>query len=102
MPGVHNSMERDVGKAADGVPVGAICTTDDSNHLLLREVFLLPSYQAQGIGSKIVQQGLATARRAKKPLRLRVLRENQARELYERLGLVVYEETETHFWMETA
>jgi ribosomal protein S18 acetylase RimI-like enzyme len=68
--------------------------------LWLREVFLVPAEQGQGIGSKLVLQEIAGARRLGKPLRLRVLRQNRARALYERLGFSVCGETETQYWME--
>ena len=85
---------------AGGEPVGAIWTTDEGDYLQLREVFLLPEHQGRGIGSQLVQQELARARRQKKPLRLRVLRESRARALYQRLGFSLCGETETGHWME--
>ena len=83
-----------------GEPVGAIWTTDEGEYLRLREVFLLPDYQGKGIGSQLVKQELTRARQQHKPLRLRVLRENRARALYERLGFAVSSEAETTLWME--
>jgi GNAT superfamily N-acetyltransferase len=83
-----------------GERVGAIWTTDEGDHLWLREVFLLPNHQQQGIGTGLVKQEIVKARRLSKPLRLRVLRESRARALYTRLGFSVCGETETHFWME--
>ena len=83
-----------------GVPIGAIWTTDEEDHLRLRDMFIVPSHQGKGIGSQLVREELARARRHNKPLRLRVLRENRARALYERLGLSVCGETETQYLME--
>ena len=83
-----------------GERIGAIWTTEDGDHLRLHEIFLLPDWQGRGIGSGLVKQELATARRLGKPLRLSVLRGNRARALYERLGFAVTEETETKVWME--
>ena len=83
-----------------GERVGAILVTEETDHVWLREVFLLPGHQGNGVGSALVRQELARAREVRKPLRLRVLRENRARRLYERLGLRVCGETDTHFWME--
>lgn len=85
----------------DGGRAGAIWTTDEGDHLWLREIFLHPDHQGKGIGTRLLRQELAAARRLGKALRLRVLRENRARFLYERLGFAVCGETETHFWMET-
>ena len=83
-----------------GERVGAIWSTDEGDHLWLREVFLLPNHQQQGVGAELVRQEIVKARRRSKPLRLRVLRESRARALYTRLGFSVCGETETHFWME--
>ena len=83
-----------------GERVGAIWTTDEGEYLRLREVFLLPEYQGQRIGTQLVEQELARARRQNKPLRLRVLRESRARVLYERFGFAVVEEEESTLWME--
>jgi GNAT superfamily N-acetyltransferase len=83
-----------------GERVGAIWSTDEGDHLWLREVFLLPNHQQQGVGTELVRQEIVKARRRSKPLRLRVLRESRARALYTRLGFSVCGETETHFWME--
>ena len=83
-----------------GERIGAIWTTDEGEYLRLREVFLLPDCQGSGIGTQLVKQELARARRQHKPLRLRVLRENRARGLYERLGFAVFSKAETTLWME--
>jgi ribosomal protein S18 acetylase RimI-like enzyme len=73
----------------------AIWTTDEGEYLRLCEVFLLPDCQGQGIGSQLLKQELARARRLHKPLRVSVLRANRARALYERLGFAVCGEIET-------
>ena len=83
-----------------GERIGAIWTTDEGEYLQLREVFLLPSHQGQGIGARLVQQELEEARCHGKPLRLRVLRESRARSLYERLGFAACGGTDTQYWME--
>ncbi len=83
-----------------GEPIGAIWTTINEDHVRLHDVFLLPKSQGQGVGQQLLRQELAKARRLGKPLRLRVLRENRARALYERLGFAICGATETQFWME--
>ena len=71
-----------------------------SDEIRLFRVFLLPSVQNRGIGTRLVRDLLDEAAAAGLPLRLRVLRVNPARRLYERLGFVLSGETETHFTME--
>lgn len=83
-----------------GRRIGAIWVTHQNDHIFLNEIQLLPEFQGQGIGSTLIKQELKRARALNLPMRLRVLKANRARKLYERLGFVVYDETETHFLME--
>ena len=68
----------------------------------LQDLYLLPRYQGQGIGSALVSalQKEAIARCV--PLRLQVLKVNSAKRFYERLGFSVLEETEYFFHMQYA
>jgi len=84
----------------DGTPAGAVWTTDERTFLQLREIFLVPTWQGKGIGTRVVRQELGKARSAGKPLRLRVLKESRALALYARLGFGICGETETQYWME--
>ena len=84
----------------DETPVGAIWVTDEEDHRMLHEVFLLCVYQGRGMGTQLMQQEVDIASRDQKPLRLRGLHQNRARELYLRLGFVDYDKTDTHFLME--
>jgi ribosomal protein S18 acetylase RimI-like enzyme len=84
----------------DGQSIGCFCSEEHTDHLSIMEINLLPQYQRQGIGTQLLVQQLDEARRLKLPVRLQVLRENRARELYERLGFKAYDKTETHLLME--
>ena len=77
-------------------------TTSEAGYVRLRDLFLTPEYQGRGIGSRLVNEELAKARRLGKPLRLRVLKDNRARALYRRLGFTDCGETKTQYWMEIA
>ena len=83
-----------------GESVGAISKSDHDDHVSLNEIQLLPEFQGQGIGSALITQELDRVEMMDIPMRLRVLKQNrQARKLYERLGFLVYGETEAHFLM---
>jgi GNAT superfamily N-acetyltransferase len=82
-----------------GVPVGAMTTARSEVALTLLELLVLPAQQNAGIGTRVLLQLQAEARRERLPLLLQVLLLNRARRLYERLGFRVYETTETHFRM---
>ena len=84
----------------EGAPVGVLRLTRDADQLFIDEMQLLPEFQGRGIGTQVLADLLADSRRAKLPVRLRVLRLNRAKSLYERLGFTVYDETGTHFLME--
>ena len=85
----------------DGEPVGCEWVRRHPDCFELVRIYLMPVVQGRGIGTALVERLLAKARRAGLPARLRVLRANPARRLYERLGFVVTRETATHDYMET-
>lgn len=64
------------------------------------DLALLPEYRDAGIGTHLLKQLQEEAGRAKKPLRLQIIRFSPALSLLERLGFVRSSETGTHFQME--
>lgn len=65
--------------------------------LKLNQIFIAPAYQGQGIGARCMSMLFAEAGRLAVPIQLRVMKVNpRARELYNRLGFSVADETETH------
>ena len=83
----------------NGQDAGMLSYEVRPDHLFLRNVALLPMFQGQGIGTKVIRTIMAEAAGRRLPLRLQVLRANRARELYERLGFRPYGETATHILM---
>jgi ribosomal protein S18 acetylase RimI-like enzyme len=67
-------------------------------HLI--DVSLLPQARNGGLGGALLRRLREEAAQTQRPLRLSVARDNRARRLYERLGLVVIASTGTHFTME--
>jgi ribosomal protein S18 acetylase RimI-like enzyme len=63
----------------------------------LGNICILPEYQGNGIGTKLLL-GLIEKHKSQ-DIYLRVFKQNPAKNLYERLGFEVYGETETHFLM---
>ena len=84
----------------DGREVGALAVEREDTHIQLTQLYVLPEYQNQGIGTSLVRQLAQEAKKVKKPLRLRVLSVNPARKLYEREGFRVTSETPERFFME--
>jgi len=73
---------------------------DHEDEVILAGIYIASSHRSKGLGSAIIRDVLAQAAQEGKVAKLRVLRSNPARELYERLGFRVTEESETHFAME--
>ena len=71
------------------------------NLLYLREIAILPDYQNQGIGSKLIQSLISECDEASIPMRLNVMKSNErAAKLYDRFGFHRYGENEHHFLLE--
>lgn len=70
----------------DGQPVGRLFVDEGEREITLVDVALVPECRNDGIGRYLIEQLLARAAAAKKPVRLHVVKSNPARRLYERLG----------------
>lgn len=84
----------------DGGVVQRVIRESPEDELFLSELQLLPQFQRRGIGSVIIRQLQSEAKSRGVRLRLQVLRDNQARRFYERLGFIVIGETDTVVKME--
>jgi len=83
----------------NAVDVGLLKAYRSEGCWVVLQVQVLPDHQKQGIGSEAIKTILAIAKREKVIVRLAVLKDNQARRLYERLGFVVNSETEIDYQM---
>lgn len=86
----------------EGQDVGVLLVEEEPTHLQVRQVYLLPKYQRQGIGSQLVALVVKRSAASAKPVRLSVLRANPARQFYEKLGFEVTNEDNDFFHMERA
>ena len=84
----------------DGQLAGLLAVKVHAEHVQLVKLFLLPSFQGRGIGTRLVRQVMAQAAAQERPVRLRVLRVNPAQRLYLRLGFVITDETPERLYME--
>lgn len=83
----------------EGEPIGCLCLKHLDGDLRLVRLFIRPTDQNRGIGTSILREIIAQADHEGLSIRLRVLRVNPARRLYERHRFVIVEESETHFVM---
>lgn len=72
-----------------GRGIGMIGVDRRSDDWFLDKLYLLPTYQRQGIGSYLLQRLIGEAKSAQVVLRLTVLEVNPARRFYERHGFVL-------------
>ena len=75
--------------------VGGMWVDEHTKDNQLREIQIDPKHQRKGIGTLVVKDVVEKARKDNKKLWLKVLHENQAITLYNRLGFTVTERTET-------
>ena len=84
---------------ANNLEVGFIMASTMDGALWIHTICIVPEHQNRGIGTKVIRSVIAEAETQKMPLYLSVLKVNRARQLYERLGFRVIEETKHHFRM---
>lgn len=83
-----------------GKDIGCISILEEGEQYFLSLIEILPKYQNQGIGTKLIKEILSKAEKNNKLVYLRVLKtNNKAQNLYKRLGFLIEEQTETHIKM---
>lgn len=82
--------------------IGVISTERKRDEVFLAKIYILPEYQGQNIGTELIKVVMEEAFDCGLPVTLRVLKVNPAKRLYERLGFVVTDETETHYLMKVS
>jgi GNAT superfamily N-acetyltransferase len=86
----------------DDRDIGMLSVEEGEEDMFLRVIEIHPEYQGRGIGTTIINKIIADGAQKMKPVRLRVLKVNPAKGLYDRLGFSVIEETPTHYIMLTS
>jgi GNAT superfamily N-acetyltransferase len=86
----------------NGQDIGVLLVNEEPSHFQLQQVYLLPPFQRKGIGTQLVSSLVKNASAVGKPLRLRVLKVNSAKQFYEKLSFVVTGEDDEFFKMEIA
>ena len=77
--------------------VGRLWVRREINELHIVDISLLTEFRSAGIGTMLLQRLLNEAAEANQNFSLRVWKTNPALRLYQRLGMLITEETETHF-----
>jgi GNAT superfamily N-acetyltransferase len=85
-----------------GKDIGWLQVQEANTEIFLKQIFLEPTAQGQGIGSRLLLDLADRARRANKPLRLGVVKLNPAVRLYQRHGFAITGEDAFKYYMEKA
>ena len=85
----------------DGRDAGALAVEWRSDEVFLTDISISPEWQRQGLGTAVLGSLVTEARQRGLPVALKVLKNNPARRLYERLGFQLVNETDSHYWMRT-
>ena len=80
--------------------VGWLQVQEGTEAILLKQIYLEPTFQGRGIGSRLLLDLADRARRAQKPLKLGVVKINRAVRLYRRLGFAVTAEDACKYYMQ--
>jgi GNAT superfamily N-acetyltransferase len=83
-----------------GTPAGRLYLHRAPDEHRVVDLSLLPEYRGRGFGSRLLEEILDGARRARAPVRLHVEHHSPARRLYDRLGFVPVSESDSHCFME--
>jgi putative acetyltransferase len=84
----------------DGGDIGWLQVGESGQELFLKQMFIDPAVQRQGIGSALLRDLLARGRNSGKVVRLAVVKINPAAALYKRHGFVTTSEDAFKFHME--
>jgi GNAT superfamily N-acetyltransferase len=95
-PEVHQIIQ------CDGIEIGCVALIEEPDALMLEKLYILPSYQRRGIGTSLLRRLVERAHVSEKPIHLRVLRVNPARQLYERNGFKVDRSSDERHFMSYA
>ena len=80
----------------DGEPCG-YCRFDYlPEYIIAHELVISPDFQGNGIGTKILKEVIEYANVKNLPIKIGVLKENKALNLYRKLGFKDVDESETH------
>jgi GNAT superfamily N-acetyltransferase len=81
----------------DGSDAGGLYVEEQESLRFIRLIYLLPEFQAKGIGRDLILQEMAKAKEVNKALHLEVVKVNPAKSLYDRLGFKLLEENDVTY-----
>ena len=83
-----------------GNRIGTVYFREEEGILCIRQFFILPEYQNQGIGTEILRRAIAQSDSVGLVARIAFLRGNRVKALYERFGFRATEQRDHYCSME--
>lgn len=83
----------------NGIDVGRVTLLWSDEEVYVDQIHLLPAWQGQGLGTRVLERIIVVARRLGRAVRLQCLRANPAVHLYRRLGFEEYDRSITHYFL---
>ena len=90
----HFNPEKIVILQVNNQDIGALKVEYHDEFIYLADLVINPNFQNKGIGTRIIKSLIAEAKQKSLPIRLKVLKCNPARNLYERHGFKLIENQE--------
>jgi len=87
---------------SDDKPCGFVVIEKHPDHFRVQEIALRRAFWGQGIGTFLLREALDEADKKGVPVKLNVMPQNKALNLYKRLGFVECGSNDTHTFMERA
>ena len=80
--------------------VGITTFYEENGEYVVGLIMVHPDCQGLGIGSKIIKEYISIAKKEKKRIIIKTYKLNPAKMLYERLGFKIYNEDDTHVYLD--
>ena len=80
--------------------IGRLTVNRSDDEIRVVDIAILPEWRGKGIGTKIISDLLNEGHVSDKPVRLHAEKAQRVVDFYKRLGFVVVNELEMHFFME--
>ncbi len=84
----------------DNEKIGVTTFADTKSEYIVGLTMIVPKYQNKGIATNVINNYIEKAKQNKKRIIIKTYKENPAQNLYKRLGFKIYDENETHIFLE--
>ena len=83
----------------NNIDIGVTTFYEENNEYVVGLIIVHPDYRGKGIATNIINEYIDIARNENKNINVKTYKYNPAKELYERLGFIIYNEDDTHVYL---